>query len=59
MIVQVNGKLRDKVTINSNSTKEDMETIALNSENAKKFIDGKEVVKVIVVPNKLVNIVVR
>ena len=59
MIVQVNGKLRDKVIVSTNITKEEMESIALNSENTKKFIDGKEVVKVIVVPNKLVNIVIK
>ncbi len=59
MIVQVNGKLRDKVIVSTNITKEEMESIALNSENAKKFIDGKEVVKVIVVSNKLVNIVIK
>jgi leucyl-tRNA synthetase len=59
MIVQVNGKLRDKVVVNANITKEEMESIALNSSNAKKFIDGKEVVKVVVVPNKLVNIVIK
>ncbi len=59
MIVQVNGKLRDKIEVNANITKEEMENTALNSENAKKFIDGKEVVKIIVVPNKLVNIVIK
>ena len=59
MIVQVNGKLRDKVTVNANITKEEMETSALNSENVKKFTDGKEIVKVVVVPNKLVNIVIK
>ena len=59
MIVQVNGKLRDKIVVNSNITKEEMESIALNSENVKKFTDGKEVVKVIVVPKKLVNIVIK
>ena len=59
MIVQVNGKLRDKIVVKSNITKEEMESISLSSENVKKFTEGKEVVKVIVVPNKLVNIVIK
>ena len=40
-------------------SKDDAEKLALESEKAKKFIDGKEIVKVIVVPNKLVNVVVK
>ena len=40
-------------------SKDDAEKLAFESEKAKKFIDGKEVVKVIVVPNKLVNVVVK
>ena len=59
MIVQVNGKLRDKIQVNTNITKEEMENISLSSENVKKFTEGKEIVKVIVVPNKLVNIVIK
>jgi len=59
MIVQVNGKLRDKIIVNSNISKEEMENIAINSENVKKFTEGKEVVKVVVVPNKLVNVVIK
>jgi leucyl-tRNA synthetase len=59
MIVQVNGKLRDKIQVNANISKEEMESISLSSENVKKFTDGKEVVKVIVVPKKLVNIVIK
>lgn len=59
MIVQVNGKLRDKIIVNSNITKEEMERVSLNSDNIKKYTTDKEIVKVIVVPNKLVNIVVK
>ena len=59
MIVQVNGKLRDKIIVNSGITREEMETIAKESENIKKYTEGKEIVKVIVVPNKLVNIVIK
>lgn len=59
MIIQVNGKLRDKKVVSSNITKEEMENISLNSENIKKYITDKEIVKVITVPNKLVNIVIK
>lgn len=59
MIIQVNGKLRDKIVVSSNISREEMESVSLNSENVKKFTDAKEVVKVIVVPNKLVNIVIK
>ena len=59
MIVQVNGKLRDKIIVSSNISKEEMEKIAIESDNVKKFTEGKEIVKVIVVPKKLVNIVIK
>ena len=59
MVVQVNGKLRDKIIVGSNTTKEEMENIALKSENVKKFTEDKEIVKVVVVPNKLVNVVIK
>ena len=59
MVIQVNGKVRGKETIKTDSTKEEMEEKALNNENAKKFIKDKEIIKVVSVPNKLVNIVVK
>lgn len=59
MVIQVNGKVRGKEIIKTDSTKEEMEEKALNNENAKKFIKDKEIVKVVSVPNKLVNIVVK
>ncbi len=57
--VQVNGKLRSSIKINSDDTKETIESIALNDEKIKKNILDKEIIKVIVVPNKIVNIVVK
>ena len=57
--VQVNGKLRSSIKINSDDTKETIESVALNDEKIKKNILDKEIVKVIVVPNKIVNIVVK
>ena len=57
--VQVNGKLRSSIKINSDDSKETIESIALNDEKIKKNILDKEIVKVIVVPNKIVNIVIK
>ena len=59
LVIQVNGKVRDMVSAQIGISKDDVEKLALESEKAKKFIDGKEIVKVIVVPNKLVNVVVK
>ncbi|MEI3530270.1 MAG: leucine--tRNA ligase [Bacilli bacterium] len=59
MVVQVNGKVRGKIEVATDTTKEEMETLAKNIDNVQIHIEGKEIVKVIVVPKKLVNIVVR
>ena len=59
MVVQVNGKVRGKIDVESNTSKEEMEKLAMGIENVKNFIDGKEIVKIITVPKKLVNIVVK
>jgi len=59
LIVQVNGKLRARLEVPADIEKSEMEKAALCDENVKNFIDGKDVVKVIVVPGKLVNIVVK
>jgi leucyl-tRNA synthetase len=56
--VQVNGKLRDKITVATNTSQADIEAAALNSPKAKEFMEGKTVKKVIFVPKRLVNIVV-
>ncbi len=58
MVVQVNGKLRGKITVAVDANKEEIEQLALNEEHVQKFIEGKAIRKVIVVPKKLVNIVV-
>jgi len=59
LIVQINGKLRDKIEVSEDLSQDEMKEIALNSEKTKEFTAGKEIVKVIVVPKKLVNIVVK
>ena len=57
IIVQVNGKLRAKITVSADASKEVVEDIGFNDENVSKFIEGKTVRKVIYVPGKLLNIV--
>ena len=58
MAVQVNGKLRAKITVAKDEDQEKVKEIALAEDNVKKFTEGKEIKKIIVVPNKIVNIVV-
>jgi leucyl-tRNA synthetase len=59
LVVQVNGKLRDRITADVNASEEDLLRLARESDGVKRHLDGKEVVKEIVVPGKLVNLVVR
>ena len=59
IVVMVNGKLRDKFMAAPNTDQEELKSKAFTLEGVKKFTDGHEVVKTIVVPNKLVNIVVK
>ncbi len=57
MVVQVNGKVRGKITIAADAAKEVVEAAARNDENVQRFTEGKAIKKVIVVPGRLVNIV--
>ena len=59
LIVQVNGKIKDKIEVEEGLDKNKLEEIAKEAPKTKEFIEGKTIVKVIVVPNKLVNIVVK
>ncbi len=59
LVVQVNGKIRDKIETTVGQDKETLIELALKSEKLKQFIDGKTIVKTIVVPDKIVNIVVK
>ena len=59
LVVQVNGKVRDKIEVDESLSEDEMKEIALSSEKVKEFTAGKTVVKTIVVPKKLVNIVVK
>ena len=57
-IIQVNGKLRSKVSVSASATKDEIQAAALDDEHTQHFINGQPIKKVIVVPNKLVNIVI-
>ena len=59
MVVQVNGKVRGKIEVATDTSKEEMEKLAYEIENVKVHIEGHDVVKTIVVPKKLVNIVIK
>ena len=59
MAIQVNGKVRGSISVERTASKEDIEKMALAVENVQKHTEGKTVAKVIVVPGKIVNIVVK
>ena len=59
MIVQVNGKVRGKIEVSSDTKEDEMKELAKEIDNVKMFIDGHEIIKEIVVPKKLVNIVIK
>lgn len=59
VVVQVNGKVRGKLSVASNISREEMQEAAMNDEKIKTLVEGKTIVKVIAVPKKLVNIVVK
>jgi leucyl-tRNA synthetase len=58
IVLQVNGKVRSKVSVPARTPEKDLERLALEDANIKRHVDGKRVVKMIVVPDKLVNIVI-
>jgi len=59
LVFQVNGKVRGKMEVAKETSKQEMEKLAKENENVKKFIEGKEIVKIITIPGRLVNIVVK
>ena len=59
IVVQINGKIRDKMTVSADLGREQMEEIAKTSDKVKSLIGDKQIVKVIAVPKKLINIVVK
>jgi len=58
LIVQVNGRVRDKIEVQKDTSEEEIKKLTLSSESVKKWTAGKEIKKVIFVPGKLINIVV-
>ena len=59
IVVQINGKLKDKLSVPNNMDKAELEKVAMDSDKVQALLEGKTVVKVVVVPNKLLNIVVK
>jgi leucyl-tRNA synthetase len=57
IVIQVNGKMRDKIEVSKTISKEELEQKTLQAKSVKRFIDGKKVHKIIVVPDRLVNVV--
>ncbi len=58
IVIQINGKLRGKITVPADASREQIETEALRDDNVKRLLEGKSIKKIIVVPQKLVSIVV-
>jgi leucyl-tRNA synthetase len=59
LVMQVNGKVRDRASVPAAADRDELERVAMASERIRAHVDGKTVVKVVVVPGKLVNVVVR
>jgi leucyl-tRNA synthetase len=59
IVVQINGKVKEKLYITNNLDRQTFERILMENEKVKAIINGKEVIKIIAVPNKLINIVVK
>jgi leucyl-tRNA synthetase len=57
--LQVNGKLRGQISVAADAGSEEIQTLALNEQNVARHIEGKTIVKIIVIPGKLVNVVVK
>jgi len=58
LIIQVNGKVRDKIEVSVDISKEKARELAVSQKKIKNWVGGKEIKKVIFVPNKLINIVI-
>ena len=58
-MVQVNGKVRAKIEVNTDMSEDEMKTIALNQPNVKTYTEGHTIDKVIVIPKRLVSIVIK
>ena len=59
IVVQINGKVKEKMVVENNLSREELEKTAMENDAVKALTDGKNIIKVIAVPNKLVNIVIK
>ena len=59
LVVQINGKVKDKIEVDESISDEELKATAMNSDKIKELTNGKTIIKTIVVPKKLVNIVVK
>ena len=59
IVVQVNGKVRDRLSVAPDTSKEELERMAHESPKVQAHVNGQAIVKTIVIPGKLVNVVVR
>jgi leucyl-tRNA synthetase len=59
LVLQVNGKVRDRVSAPTGASREELERLALEARGVRSHVDDREVTKIVVVPDKLVNVVVR
>jgi len=59
VVLQVNGKLRSRIIVPFGTAREELETLALSDDKMQPFLQGKQIVKIIVVPDRLVNVVVK
>jgi leucyl-tRNA synthetase len=57
--VQINGKFRGSIKIKNNETEEEIKNKALNNDNVKKHLEGKNIIKIIIIPGRIVNIVIN
>lgn len=58
LIIQVNGRVRDKVEVEADISEEEAKKLTLSREKVRKWVGGKEVKKIVFVPSKLINIVI-
>jgi leucyl-tRNA synthetase len=58
VVLQINGKLRSKISVAKDTPNAELERLAFEDSNIKRYIDSKRVIKKIIIPNKLVNIVI-
>jgi leucyl-tRNA synthetase len=59
MVIQINGKVRSKLIVPSEISEDDLKSLVMGDKKINENLDGKKIVKTIIVPKKLVNLVVR